>query len=174
MPRATRRPINLLLVPLALLLLVLEDVVWAGIAALLHQLRRAPPVAALSCALGRLPGPVALPLFLIPEVVGKLGELWSLALLAQGRPVAAVEAYVGVRLVSLVVAVFIYRSCEPALMRIAWFARAVGWVHAVRDWAMALVRPLLRPMRGMLRGAGGRLARRLSALKRQFRRGRRA
>jgi hypothetical protein len=174
MPRATRRPINLLLVPLALLLLVAEDVVWAGIAALLRLLRRAPPVAALAGALGRLPGAVALPLFLIPEAVGKLGELWSLALLAQGRPVAAVEAYIGVRLVSLVVAVFIYRSCEPALMRIAWFARAVAWVHAARDWAVALVRPMLRPMRVMLRGAGGNLSRRLAALKRHFRRGRRA
>jgi hypothetical protein len=174
MPRPPRRLANLLLVPLALLLLVLEDVVWAGIAALLAQLHQAPPVAALARALARLPGPIALPLFLIPEAVGKLGELWSLALLAQGRPLAAAEAYVGVRLVSLVIAVFIYRACEPALLRIAWFARAVAWVHAARDWAVALLRPVLAPFRAALRGAGGRLSRRLAALKRHLRRGRRA
>ena len=174
MPRATRRPLNLLLVPLALVLLVAEDVVWAGIAALLRVVRRAPPVAALARGLGRLPGPVALPLFLIPEVVGKLGELWSLALLAQGRPVAAVEAYLGVRVVSLVIAVFIYHSCEAALLRIGWFAHAVGWVHAMRDWAVGLVRPVMWRLRAMLRGAGGGFSRRLAALKRHFRRGRQA
>lgn len=169
MPRWMRRLMNVLLLPLAVLMVVLEDVVWAGVVALLRALHRAPPVAALEVALGRLSGPAALPLFLVPEAVGFAGKLWALALLAKGHPLAALEAYVGIRLVCTVIAVFIYRACEAALLRIGWFARAVGWVHAARDWAMGLVRPALDGVRRWLRRGRGRLALRLFALKRYLR-----
>jgi hypothetical protein len=169
MPRPSRRPLNLLLLPLALLLVVLEDVLWAGTLAVLRGLRRAPPVRALEAWLRTLSGYAALPMFLVPEVLGKLGELWSFALLASGHPVAGIEAYVLIRLIGTLIAVFIYQACEPALLQIGWFARAVGWVHAVRDWAVGLVRPLISRMRALLRRGRGRLTLRLLALRHRLR-----
>lgn len=169
MPRLLRRLTNLLLLPLALLMVVLEDVVWAGALAVLRALRRAPPVRALDAKLRTLSGYAALPLFLVPEAVGLAGKLWAIALLAHGHPLAALEAYVAIRLVSTLIAVFIYQACEPALLRIAWFARAVGWVHAARDWAMALLRPALAWGRALLNRGRGRLALRWLAIRRHLR-----
>ena len=169
MPHPSRRLINLLLLPLALLLVVLEDVIWAGALAVLRGLRRASPVRALEAWLRTLSGYAALPMFLVPEILGKVGELWAFALLASGHPVAGVETYVLIRLVGTLIAVFIYQACEPALLQIAWFARAVGWVHAVRDWAVSLVRPALARMRALLRLGRGRLTLRLLALRRRLR-----
>lgn len=169
MPRPMRRLLNFLLLPLALLMVVLEDVVWAGALALLRALRLAAPVRALDAWLRTISGPAALPLFLIPELVGFTGKLWAIALLAGGHPLAALEAYVLIRLACTLIAVFIYQACAPALLRIAWFARTVGWVHAARDWAMALVRPMLFRLRTLLRRGRGRLMLRLLAIRRHFR-----
>ncbi len=169
MPRPLRRLLNLLLLPFALLMVVLEDVVWAGAVAVLRAVRLAAPVRALEAWLGTLSGYAALPLFLIPELVGVAGKLWAIALLAGGHPLAALEAYVLIRLVCTLIAVFIYQACSPALLRLGWFARAVGWVHVARDWAMALLRPALAWGRTLIRRGRGRLALRWLAIRRHYR-----
>ena len=169
MPRLMRRLMNLVLLPLALLVVVLEDVVWAGAVAVLRALRRAPPVLAMEARLRRLSGYAALPLFLVPEAVGFAGKLWAIALLAHGHPLAALEAYVLIRLASTLVAVFIYQACEHALLRIGWFARAVAWVRAARGWAMSLLRPALAWARALLHRGRGRLALRWLAIRRHLR-----
>ena len=151
MPRLLRRLINVLLLPLALLMVVLEDVVWAGAVAVLRGLQGLAPVRAAEAWLRTLSGYAALPLFLIPELVGFAGKLWTIALLAQGHTAAAIQAYVLIRLVCTLIAVFIYRSCAPALLCIAWFASAIGWLHAVRDWAVGLVRPAMNWLRARMR-----------------------
>ncbi|MCC6718845.1 MAG: hypothetical protein IT555_13255 [Acetobacteraceae bacterium] len=173
MPRLLRRLLNIVLLPLALLMVVLEDVVWAGALAVLRALRQAPPIRALDARLRSLPGYAALPLFLVPEVLGKLGEVWSIALLAGGHTVAAVEAYVLIRLVCTLIAVFIYQACEVALLRIRWFAVGVGWVHAVRAWALALMRPAVAWLRALLRRSRGRVTLRWLAIRRRLRGARR-
>lgn len=172
MLRLLRRLPDLVLLPLAILVVVLEDVVWAGAVAVLRALRRAAPIRALDAWLQRLPGYAALPLFLVPEAVGFAGKLWAIALLARGHAMAALEAYVLIRLVSSLIAVFIYQACTAALLRIAWFARAVAWVHAARDWAVGLVRPLLARARALLARGRGRLGLRWLAIRRRLRAGR--
>lgn len=169
MPRIIRHLLNLLLLPLALLMVVLEDVVWAGAVAVLRTLRHTTPVRAAGAWLGTLPGYAALPLFLVPEAVGLAGKLWAIALLAGGHRLEALQAYVLIRLVCTLISVFIYQSCEAALLRIAWFARAVGWVHAARDWAMSLLRPALAVLRALFQRGHGRLALRWLAIRRRLR-----
>ena len=133
MPRLLRRLMNLLLLPLALLMVVLEDVVWAGALFVLRAVRRAGPVRAVEAWLGTLSGYAALPLFLVLEIVGFAGKIWAIGLVASGHPVAGLEAYVVIRLGSTLLAVFVYQACSPALLRIGWFARLVHWVHVARD-----------------------------------------
>lgn len=169
MPRLLRRLLNILLLPLALLMVVLEDVVWAGALAVLRGLRRAAPVRALEARLRTLSGYAALPLFLVPEAVGFAGKLWAIALLAGGHPLAALQVYVLIRLACTLIAVFIYQACEAALLQVAWFARAVGWVHAARDWAVGLLRPALATRRALLGRGRGRLTLRWLAIRRRLR-----
>ena len=173
MPRWLRRLMNLLLLPLALLMVVLEDVVWAGALFVLRAVRTAGPVRRVEVWLGTLSGYAVLPLFLGLEVVGLAGKIWAIGLVARGYPVAGLEAYVVIRLGSTLLAVFVYQACAPALLRIGWFAWLVGWVHVARDWAVGLVRPVLTVVRPwllrVLRRGRGRLALRWFAIRRALR-----
>ena len=87
-----------MLLPLALLMVALEDVVWAGALFVLRALRTAAPVRAVEAWLGTLSGYAALPVFLVLEVVGFAGKIWAIGLVASGHPVAGLEAYVVIRL----------------------------------------------------------------------------
>ena len=149
--RRARRWLNLLLLPLALLVVVLEDVLWAGALAVLRRLAGLAALQRLRAVLAALPGWLALPLILVPEALGKLGEFWALALLAHGRVVGGVLAYVAVRAVATLIVVFIYHACEPALLRVRWFAAVVRAMHWVRDWALAKLRPARDRVRAFIR-----------------------
>ena len=163
-----RRVLDALLLPLALVLVVLEEVLWAGLLAMLRWLADLPPLIRLAAWLGRLPGQAALPLFLVPEAVGKLGELWATALLLQGRIAAAVWVYVGVRVVALTVAVFIYKACQPALLSVRWFAAMVDWIRRAGLWARARWAPLATWARGVLDGPASLPVRRFVSIRRHL------
>ena len=157
--RRTQWLLNLVLLPVAVIVVLLEDVVWAGAMAMLRAANAWAPVRRLRTWLATLSGYAALPLFMVPEVFGRVGELWAVALLVQGHVTSGVTVYVLVRLVATLVAVFIYQACEAALLRIGWFARMVGWVHVARAWAVGLIRPALvrvQLVRMRLLGQAGR------------------
>ena len=150
---------DIVLLPLAIFVLLLEDVVWAGAMAVLRAVNAWTPVRRLRAWLATLSGYAALPLFMVPEILGKVGEIWAVALLVRGHVVSSVAVYVLVRLVATLVAVFIYQACEPALLRIGWFARMVGWVHMARAWAVGLIRPALARIRLVRMRLMGRIGR---------------
>ncbi len=160
---ARRRWIDLVLVPAAIVIVLWEDVIWAGARSVLRGLRAFAPIRAVERGLGRLPGYAALPMFLVPEILGRVGELWAIALLVRGHVHSGVTVYVLVRLLSALLAVFIYHACEAALMRIAWFARVVGWVRAARAWSLVRVAPIRARMRTFVAATPGRVARRLAS-----------
>ena len=165
-----RRLRDIFLLPLALIVILLEDVLWAGAKLALRWITALPPVRGLQSWLATLPAWVALPLFLVPEVLGKLGELWALALMAQGQVRAGVLAYVVVRVVASLIVVFIYQACEPNLLRVRWFAWAVGVVHRARDWAVGIIRPWRTLIRAFLQRRRSRLTGRLWAIRLWLRR----
>ena len=133
-----RRLLDLLLLPLALLAILLEDLLWRGAKWLLGWINALPAAGRLRTMLGRLPGWAALPLFLIPELAARLGDIWFAVLLVEGRVVSAAAIYAVVRVISTLVAVFIWQACSVALLRMGWFARLIAWIEAARDWALAL------------------------------------
>lgn len=163
--RARRRLRDAVLLPVALVVILVEDVVWQGSLALLSRVSRLPFMQATRRALSRLSGWAALPLFLIPEAAGKVGELWAALLLVHGHVVSAVMAYALVRLVATLIAVFIWQACSVALLRLAWFARIIGWIEMARDWALARIAPLRAVVRRLTSRGGGRIWRRVAILR---------
>jgi hypothetical protein len=158
--------LDALLLPAALVVVVFEDVIWAGAAAVLRALGRLPPFRRLHRQMGRLPGWAAVPLFLIPEGAARAGEVWAVALLLRGHVVSFVLVYALVRLLATLLAVLVYQACKPALLEIPWFASLVEWTSGVRDWALCQVQPLRDRVIAVGRLAPGVIGRRFSAVRR--------
>lgn len=145
-----RRSIDAALLPFALALVLTENVLWAGAKALLRELNRVRLVRRLRLAIARLPVSCALPLFLVPEIVSHLGEIYTAVLLAQGRFEAAViVAVLGKGLATLIV-VWIYQACAPTLLKVRWFARAHHAVLEFRYWTLLRIAPLYLRLAGSL------------------------
>jgi len=87
---------------------------------------------------------LALPMFLVPEGASRVGALWAAWLLVQGHYRAAAAVYAGSKIVASLVAVWIYRACEPALLTVPWFAQVRAGVLRVRDWALSRAARWLR------------------------------
>jgi hypothetical protein len=100
--------------------------------------------------LARLSGWAALPMFLVPEAVARVGELWTAVLVFNGHIISAVVVYLLVRVLATLVAVFIWQSCAAALMRLRWFARMVGWIALARRWALGHTEPVRAGARRLL------------------------
>lgn len=90
--------------------------------------------------LGRLPPALALPMFLVPELASRAGAIWAAWLLLGGHYRAATILYVGSKVTASLVAVWIYGACEPALLKVGWFAQVRAQVLLARDWALAAIR----------------------------------
>ncbi|MCB8874083.1 hypothetical protein [Acidisoma silvae] len=144
------------LLPLALLLVAFEIGLQAGA----RVLRRWKPVRMLELTIGRLPPWAILPLFIIPEAMSHIGGFYAAYLLAHRKLLAATLVAVLVKGVGLLIALWIYQACRPALMTIRWFAWVHGKVEAARDWAMGRMRhPLSQLRRAMRRVRATLLAR---------------
>ena len=161
-----RHLLNALLLPAALVVVVIEDVIWAGAKAVLRRVALLRVVQRLQTEMGRLPGWAALPLFAIPEGIAKVGEVWAVTLLVRGFAASFIVVYALLRLLSTLVAVFVYVACEVALLRIAWFAALVRWVLAVRSWSLARLQPLRALLCAAVGHTRGAAVRRFLALRR--------
>lgn len=142
-----RRLRDSLLLPLALLLVAFEIGLTTGA----RLLRRWKPVRLLEATIGRLPPWAILPLFIIPEAMSHIGGFYAAYLLAHRKLLAATLVAVLVKGVGLLIALWIYQACRPALMTIRWFAWVHGKVEAARDWAMGRMRPTLFQIRRAVR-----------------------
>lgn len=149
--------LDTLLIPIAVLIVVIEDVLWVGALALLRGMNDMAAVRAMRVHLERLPASVALPLFLVPEAISHIAGAYATVLLAQGRILAAIIVGGLVKGVCTLLLVWIYQCCEETLMRVAWFARLHHWALAVRDWAFAQVGPMRARVRAALAPIGAML-----------------
>jgi hypothetical protein len=113
---------SLLLVP-ALVVVAVEACVLRPATVLLDWLHRVPLMHRLHNRLAQLPPGVALPLFLVPEALSRAGWLASAWLLMGGAAWQALMVYVLTKLFAGLSALWVYRACEPALLRVRWFAR---------------------------------------------------
>jgi hypothetical protein len=82
-------------------------------------------------------------MFLVPEVASRGGWIVSAWLLLQGAVQEAMLVYVVTKLLAGLSALWIYQACEPALLRVGWFARMHGMgqrLHgSVRRWRGAVL-----------------------------------
>jgi hypothetical protein len=159
LPRtATSRCLDLLLLLPALLLVLVEHVLWAGSRAILHGIAGLAPVRAAQLWLELLPPYAAVPLFLVPEMCSHGAGIWATVLLARGHVVTATSIAVLFKGAATLVLVWIYQATEPALLRVAWFARLHDGVLAARRLVLDRVVPLraaaLRRLRSSVARAG--------------------
>jgi hypothetical protein len=144
--------LDVLLIPVAVLLILLEDVLWAGALAVLRALRRHTLVQAAQARLAALPAWVVLPMFVVPEALSHVAGFYVTILLAQGHVAAAMTMIAG-KLVCKLMLVWIYTTCQDTLMGVAWFARFHHWTSAWLAWA----RERIGPVKERLRAAFARL-----------------
>jgi hypothetical protein len=169
-----RRLRDAVLLPFALILIPFD---W-GLRAGSRVLRRWGPVRRLEARLAAWPAWAILPLFLLPEGMSHIGGFYAAYLLAQRKILAATAVAIFVKGVGLLIALWIYQACRPALITIGWFAWAHGKLEAARRWALAKVGPAWGRARQLLRRlVGGRAepgsahaGRRLAAIRLRLRR----
>lgn len=155
------RGADLLLFVPALLLVLSEQVLWAGSRALLRGIGGLTVVRALHLWLRLLPPYAALPVFLVPDVFSHVSEVWAAVLLTRGHVISATVLAVLGKGLATVILVWIYQACEPALLRVAWFARLHHAALALRRRILAPIRPLAAALRQRFSpGAPGWLGRR--------------
>ena len=116
----------------AILVVAVEHGVWRPVRGVLSRLHRIEALRRLHDRLAALPPGAALPLFLVPEGASRAGWLASAWLLLNGAAWEALLVYVLTKLLASLTALWVYTACAPALLRVAWFARAHGAVLRMR------------------------------------------
>jgi len=163
---------DVLLLPVALVLEFLDRVIWDGAKALLNLISRLPLVARLRRFLQTLPPLVVVFLFLIPEAIDHLSGLWATVLFVKGHWFAATVVAVFIKGFAILLALWIYQSCEANLLSVQWFRTAHDAVIRARDWVLERTRPIRERLRLASRnGERSRLGRRLAAWRQRIGRG---
>lgn len=152
---------DIVLLPPALLYVFIEHVFWAGAKRLLRQAAKLPAITVLQARLATLPAAAVLPLFLVPEAFSHIGGFWATDLLVHQAWMAALLVGIFVKGSATLMTVWIYQSCEPALLSVRWFAQVHLLALRGRDW----VADRTRPARRLILGSRSGLARRFSAIR---------
>jgi hypothetical protein len=133
-----RHPLlSALLIPPAVLLLLAEEVIWAGLKALMARLGRLPMVARLEARIRTLPPLGAAALFLAPGAAMFPFKLMALWAMAQGHILWGLLVLLAAKLTATALFARIYTLCKPTLMTVGWFVRLHDWVDGVKAWAHA-------------------------------------
>ncbi|MDB5732996.1 MAG: hypothetical protein JWQ03_2891 [Variovorax sp.] len=131
-----RGVVTALLVPL----LLFEEWGWAPLAALMARLQRLPLWARMERLIAGLPPWGALLVFFLPVLALFPIKLLALYLLGLGHYSSALVLLLGAKLVGTAVVARLFQLTQPALMRIAWFARWYPRWKAWKDEVLARVR----------------------------------
>jgi hypothetical protein len=127
--------VNAPLVGVAVLVFLVEEVLWDCLAWLTQALGRWAPVARIEAAIRRLPPYLAILLFALPWLIILPVKLMALLLLATGHALSGVLLFVGGELFGVGFLARIYVLCHPALATLPWFLVAEGWAKASSAWA---------------------------------------
>ncbi len=123
------------------LIVIFEEWGWQPLARALAALARYKPWAMLEAWIAKLPPYGALAVFAMPAVLLFPLKLVALWLFAGGHVIMAGLLFVGAKLAGTAFLARIFMLTQPALMRIAWFARAyerfMPWKHAAEEWLRA-------------------------------------
>ncbi len=155
-----------------------EAWLWDTLAPAVGWLVRALPFKtlkeAIATGIARLPPWLTLFVFAIPGLVLLPFKLVGLWLIGTGHPLLGVAVFFLAKTVGLAVTAFLFETCRPKLMELAWFRRLYDVVMRGRAWAHRMLEPFMRRLRALKvviarkvaallpkGGAFGRMARRL-------------
>ncbi|MFN0219915.1 MAG: hypothetical protein ACKVP4_14000 [Hyphomicrobium sp.] len=135
-----RTPVLFGLNVLAALLILFEEWGWRPLSEALARLAKYRPWAAAERAIAKLPPYAALLVFALPTTLLLPLKFVAMWLLAQGQVATATALFIGAKIVSTALIARIFLLTKPALMRIAWFARAYEWFMPWKDHLFAIIR----------------------------------
>ena len=102
----------------------------------------------------RLPAYVALLALIVPLAIAEPAKIFALYLIGEGHYISGLVTLAVAYIVSLLLVDTIYEGARPQLRSIAWFARIVDRVSAIRLTVMSAVResrPYLAAKKAVLR-----------------------
>lgn len=124
---------------IAALVILFEEWLWEPLKRLMQRFSQLPLVRGLSSAIAGLSPRAAVLVFLTPMVLlfpFKLAGLW---LIGHGHAVLGIATFLAAKLLGTAIFAWLFTLTRDALMRIAWFAAAHGWVHRVSEAAHAWI-----------------------------------
>lgn len=166
--------LDVLLLPLAFAVVLLDDVLWDATLALLRRLERVGWLRSARGWVAGLPAMAVLPLFLLPEGISHLSGFLGAVLLARGQPGTAILLLVLVKGMATLAVVWIYQAASATLLAVGWFAWLHDAVQFVRGWSLSQIAPLRDALRARLQRFGLRrsgphsLGRIAGAVRRRF------
>lgn len=138
------------------LLILFEEWGWEPLQRALAWVGRLPGLRWLERRIQTLPPYAALALFLLPTLMLLPVKLLALWFIGQGKVLSGTLVILSAKLVGTAIVARLFSLTQPALMQLAWFARAytrwVGWKDALltqvrATWPWRLGRLLKRRMR---------------------------
>ena len=167
-----RRWLRPLWVILALLFL-LEAWLWDHLEPIVARVVNLIPWGRLKEKLARLvdvlPPWAVLFVFVIPFIVMLPLKFLEVYFLATGNWLGAIGVIIFVKLVGLGITAFIFDVTRSKLLEMRWFERLYEFVIGLRAKAAALVEPVKRRIRDILRGDGSGWSQRMLRLIQRFR-----
>jgi hypothetical protein len=122
------------------LLILFEEWGWEPLGRLLARLGRLPFFASVELRIRSLPPYASLTAFALPFLALLPVKVLALWLIARGHPLQGLVFILFAKLAGTALMARLFTLTQPALMRIAWFARYYGRWTAWKDALLARVR----------------------------------
>jgi hypothetical protein len=135
-----RRVLHHIFLALAALILLFEEWGWEPLAALLAKLARLPVWAAIERRITALPPWAAVAVFALPALALLPVKLLALFVIGRGHALMGVGVLLAAKLLGTAILARLFTLTQPALMRLAWFARWYPRWKAWKDGVIAQVR----------------------------------
>lgn len=119
---------------------VLDELLFQPLRPLVQWLSGLKLFEAIGALIGRIPPYGVLALLAVPFVLIEPLKVAALYLIATGIFIRGVLLLIFAHVLSIFTLDRIYHAGHAQLMRIGWFARLMGWVGGLRDWAFDWVK----------------------------------
>ncbi|MFO1341110.1 MAG: hypothetical protein U1F53_23295 [Burkholderiaceae bacterium] len=123
------------------LVILFEEWGWEPLQRLLARIGRLPGLRHIEGWVRGLPPYAALALFALPALALLPIKLLALWLIGQGRAVLGAVVIIATKIVGTAIVARLFTLTQPALMRLAWFARFYArwsaWKQVLLDWVRA-------------------------------------
>jgi hypothetical protein len=137
---------NVTIGPVLALILIFEEWGWEPLSRLLGYLARLPLWARMEALITRLPPYGALVAFFVPALMLLPVKLLALYWIGRGHTMLGLAVVLAAKMLGTAAVARLFALTQPALMRLAWFARLYGHWKPWKDALIARVKssPLWR------------------------------